>query len=224
MNWETIIEFLKELTHPQSIIHYGGLSLLVLVVFAETGIMVGFFLPGDSLLFTAGLLTATGVLDYSIVTVLLSVTIAAVLGDSFGFYIGKKMGKALFKKKESFLFKPEYVTITKRFYDKHGGKALVVGRFLPIIRTFAPILAGVVNLEYKKFVFYNVTGAVLWVFSLILVGYFLGVWVPGVKEYLEYIIIFLIIATAIPVVRTFLKERAEAKRRRAIQNEELENI
>ncbi|GIV43711.1 MAG: membrane protein [Bacteroidia bacterium] len=222
MSWETIIAFLKELTHPQSIIHYGGLSLLVLVVFAETGIMIGFFLPGDSLLFTAGLLTATGVLDYSIITVLLSVTTAAILGDSFGFYVGKKMGQALFKKKASLLFKPEYVTLTKQFYDKHGGKALVLGRFLPIIRTFAPILAGVVNLEYKKFIFYNVTGGILWVFSLILIGYFLGVWVPNIKEYLEYIIIFLIIVTTIPVVRTFLKERAEAQKRKKLQDEELE--
>lgn len=223
MNWETLLQFLKELTHPQSIIHYGGLTLLVLVVFAETGIMVGFFLPGDSLLFTAGLLTATGILDHHIVTVLLSVTIAAILGDSFGYYVGKKMGKALFKKKESMLFKPEYVTLTKQFYDKHGGKALVLGRFLPIIRTFAPILAGVVNLEYKKFLFYNVTGAVLWVFSLILAGYFLGVWIPSIKEYLEYIIIFMIIVTTIPIIRTFLKERAEAKKKQTIQNEELEN-
>ncbi len=224
MYWETFIEFFKELTHPQSIIHYGGLSLLVIVIFAETGIMVGFFLPGDSLLFTAGLLTATGILDYNIITVLLSVTAAAILGDSLGFYIGKKMGKSLFKKKESLLFKPEYVTLTKQFYDKHGGKALVLGRFLPIIRTFAPILAGVVNLEYRKFIFYNVTGGILWVFSLILVGYFLGVWTPGIKEYLEYIILFLIIVTTIPVVRTFLKERAEAKKRKAIQDDELENI
>lgn len=223
MNWDTILQFFKELTHPQSIIHYGGLYLLVAVIFAETGIMVGFFLPGDSLLFTAGLLTATGILEHSILTVLFSVTIAAILGDSFGYYIGKKMGNALFKKKESLLFKPEYVTLTKQFYDKHGGKALVLGRFLPIIRTFAPILAGVVNLEYKRFIFYNVIGGVLWVFSLILIGYFLGVWVPGIKNYLEYIIILLIIVTTIPVVRTFLKERAEAKKRKSIPNEELEN-
>ncbi len=221
MNWETIVEFFKELTHPQSIIHYGGLTLLVLVVFAETGIMIGFFLPGDSLLFTAGLLTATGILDHSIITVLLAVSAAAILGDSFGFYIGKKMGQSLFKKKESLLFKPEYVILTKQFYDKHGGKALVLGRFLPIIRTFAPILAGVVNLEYSKFIFYNVTGGVLWVFSLILIGYFLGVWIPGIKDYLEYIIIFMIIVTTIPVVRTFLKEREEAKKRKAIQDDEM---
>jgi len=222
MSWETLFEFFKELTHPQSIIHYGGLTLLVIVVFAETGIMMGFFLPGDSLLFTAGLLTATGFLDHSIYTVLFSVTLAAILGDSFGYYVGSKMGKALFKKKESWLFKPEYVTITKQFYDKHGGKALILGRFLPIIRTFAPILAGVVNLEYSKFIVYNVIGGVLWVFSLIITGYFLGIWVPNIKEYLEYIIIFMIIVTTIPVVRTFLKERKEAKKRN-IAKDELEN-
>jgi membrane-associated protein len=190
------------------------LYLLVIVVFAETGVMVGFFLPGDSLLFTAGLLTAAGVIDNSIFTVLISVSLAAILGDNLGYFVGKKMGQSLFKKKESWLFKPEYVTITKQFYDKHGGKALIVGRFLPIIRTFAPILAGVVNLEYSKFILYSITGGVLWVFSLILAGYFLGRYVPGVKEYLEYIIIFMVIVTAIPIVKTFLKERAEARKRK----------
>jgi membrane-associated protein len=215
MTWETLFNFFKELLHPQSIIHYGGLYLLVIVVFAETGVMVGFFLPGDSLLFTAGLLTAAGVIDNSIFTVLISVSLAAILGDNLGYYIGKKMGQALFKKKESWLFKPEYVTITKQFYDKHGGKALIIGRFLPIIRTFAPILAGVVNLEYSKFILYNITGGVLWVFSLILAGYFLGRYVPGVKEYLEYIIIFMVIVTAIPIVKTFLKERAARKRKQS---------
>jgi membrane-associated protein len=214
MTWETLFNFFKELMHPQSIIHYGGLYLLVIVVFAETGVMVGFFLPGDSLLFTAGLLTAAGVIDNSIFTVLISVSVAAILGDNLGYFVGKKMGQALFKKKESWLFKPEYVTITKQFYDKHGGKALIVGRFLPIIRTFAPILAGVVNLEYSKFILYSITGGVLWVFSLILAGYFLGRYVPGVKEYLEYIIIFMVIVTAIPIVKTFLKERAEARKRK----------
>lgn len=214
MTWETLFNFFKELMHPQSIIHYGGLYLLVIVVFAETGVMVGFFLPGDSLLFTAGLLTAAGVIDNSIFTVLISVSLAAILGDNLGYFVGKKMGQSLFKKKESWLFKPEYVTITKQFYDKHGGKALIVGRFLPIIRTFAPILAGVVNLEYSKFILYSITGGVLWVFSLILAGYFLGRYVPGVKEYLEYIIIFMVIVTAIPIVKTFLKERAEARKRK----------
>ncbi len=223
MSWETVVDFIKELTHPQSIIHYGGLPLLVLVIFAETGVMVGFFLPGDSLLFTAGLLTATGILDHSIVSVLIAVTSAAVLGDSFGYYVGKKMGKALFKKKESLLFKPEYVTLTKQFYDKHGGKALVLGRFLPIIRTFAPILAGVANLEYKKFIFFNIIGGVLWVFSLILIGYFLGVFVPEIKHYLEYIIIFLIIVTTIPIMRTFLKERAKSRKRKILSQDEMEN-
>lgn len=223
MSWETIWEFLKELTHPQSIIHYGGLTLLTIVVFAETGIMVGFFLPGDSLLFTAGLLTATGIMDNHILSVLFWVSFAAILGDSFGYYIGKKMGQTLFKKKESLLFKPEYVTLTKQFYDKHGGKALVLGRFLPIIRTFAPILAGVAGLQYRQFIFYNIAGGVLWVFSLVLTGYFLGVYIPNIKNYLEYIIIGLIIVTTIPVVRTFLKERASAKNRKKAAHE-MENL
>ncbi|MCZ2355316.1 MAG: VTT domain-containing protein [Bacteroidia bacterium] len=211
MTGAEFIEFIQRLFHPETIIHLGGLTLLSLVVFAETGLMIGFFLPGDSLLFTAGLLCATGFFDTSIYNLLIFVTLAAVFGDSVGYYFGKKMGEKLFTKKESWLFKPEYVTITKRFYEKYGGKALVLGRFLPIVRTFAPVLAGVVKLQYRRFVVFNVSGAVLWVFSLTLTGYFLGVLVPEIRQYLEHIIISLIIITAIPVIRTYLKERKEQK-------------
>lgn len=202
-----IMDFLQKLVNPESIIHYGGLTLLVFVVFAETGLFFGFFLPGDSLLFTAGLLCGIGIFDTSIYTLLTSVSLAAIFGNVVGYWFGKKMGKALFKRKNTFFFKRDYVHMADVFYKKYGGFALVMGRFLPIIRTFAPILAGVIEMEYKKFTWYNIAGCILWVFGLILLGYFLGAKFPIVKDYLEYIVIGLIIITAIPILRTYLIER-----------------
>lgn len=200
-------EFLKQLVHPESIIHYGGIALLLAVVFAETGLFFGFFLPGDSLLFTAGLLCGTGMFDVHIITLLLSVSAAGILGNIAGYYFGKHTGHALFKRDDSLLFKKRYVHMAQDFYHRHGGLALIAGRFLPIIRTFAPILAGVIKMDVKIFMLYNVSGSALWVFSLILLGYFLGTTVPQVKDYLEYIIIGLIIITAIPVYKSYRAEK-----------------
>src|SRR3990170_6531339 len=169
-------EFLKELTNPESIILYGGLALLLFVIFAETGLMVGFFLPGDSLVFISGLLCGTKpeLLGIEIHTLILSMSIAAIIGNITGFYFGKKAGTALFTKDDNLIFKKKYVDITRSFYDRHGGKSLVLGRFLPIIRTFAPILAGVIKMDLKIFLFHTVAGAILWIGSLSILGYYLG--------------------------------------------------
>jgi membrane-associated protein len=207
-----IWNFLKELVNPESIIRYGGYWFLLFVVFSETGLFVGFFLPGDSLLFTAGLFTATGIIPYPIYLVTPGICLAAIIGNSTGYAIGKKAGRAIFKREKSFFFKPKHLQTAKVFYDKHGGKAIILGAFLPIIRTFAPIVAGAVELQYKKFVVFNITGAVAWSSIMVLSGFFLGIYVPGVKHYLHYIIIFLIVITAIPILRTVLKERARAKK------------
>ena len=200
-------DLFKELVNPESIIKYGGFWFLLFVVFAETGLFIGFFLPGDSLLFTAGLLTATGIIDISVVFVVSGICLAAITGNSTGYAFGKKAGKAIFKRKKSFLFKPKHLHAAKNFYDKHGGKAIILGAFLPIIRTFAPIVAGAVELEYKRFVFYNITGAVLWSNIMVLSGYFLGSNIPGITNYLHYIVIFLIVITAIPIVKVVITER-----------------
>jgi membrane-associated protein len=203
--------FLKELVNPESIIMYGGFWFLLFVVFSETGLFVGFFLPGDSLLFTAGLLTSTGIIDISIFFVTMGICLAAVAGNSTGYAFGKKAGRAIFKRKKTLFFRPHHLHAAKEFYDRHGGKAIILGAFLPIIRTFAPIVAGAVELEYKKFVWFNITGAVSWSCIMVLSGYFLGRYVPGTKEYLHYIIIFLIVITAIPILRTFYKEKKRRK-------------
>lgn len=200
-------EFIRQLVHPESIIQYGGILLLVAVVFAETGLFFGFFLPGDSLLFTAGLLCGTGVFDIHLAVLLLSVSAAGILGNMAGYYFGLHAGETLFKRDDTLLFKKRYVHMAQDFYQRHGGLALIAGRFLPIIRTFAPILAGVIKMDIKIFLFYNVSGSILWVFSLILTGYFLGTTFPQVKDYLEYIIIGLIIVTAIPVYKSYKAEK-----------------
>jgi len=206
-------DFIITLTNPESIIKYGGFWLLLFVVFSETGLFIGFFLPGDSLLFTAGMLTATGIIEIPILFVLLGVFLAASTGNSVGYAFGRKTGQAIFKRKKTFFFKPNHLKTAKNFYDKHGGKAIILGAFLPIVRTFAPIVAGAVELKYKKFIFFNITGAAIWSSVMILSGYFLGTNVPGIKEYLHYIIIFLIVITTIPILLTIYKEKKKSKKK-----------
>jgi membrane-associated protein len=199
--------YLEVLASPKSIINYGGTWLLLLVVFAETGLFLGFFLPGDSLLFIAGFLCGTKVYTLSITAVLLGLCSAAIAGNIIGYWFGYRTGKALFKREDSFIFKKRYVELTHAFYSRHGGKALVLGRFLPIIRTFAPILAGVIQIGFKRFMVYNIVGSIAWVFSLTLTGYYLGSKYPWLESYLQYIVTSLIIVTLIPVISAYRKEK-----------------
>ena len=202
-----IFEFLKQLVNPESIILHGGLILLLFVVFAETGLFIGFFLPGDSLLFTAGLLCATGILKIHISLLVLSIIIAAITGNMVGFLFGKKVGILLFQRKSSFLFKQEHLQTAKEFYFKHGGMALILCRFLPIVRTFAPIVAGIVKLDFIRFLLYSTIGGIAWVCFLVLGGYFLASYIPNLKDYLGYIVIFLIAITSLPfILRLFRKK------------------
>lgn len=206
-----MLDFFKKLTDPQSIIHYGGLWLLLFVVFAETGLLIGFFLPGDSLIFISGLVCATKphLLDVSFPVLLIALIAAAVLGNVFGYWFGRKTGEALYKREDSLIFKKSHLITTKSFYEKHGGKTLVLGRFLPIIRTFAPILAGVIKVDFKIFMIYNLIRAFAWIGSLASLAYFLGIKFPKIESYIGYIVIGLIIITAIPVISTFLKNRVK---------------
>jgi len=208
-----IWNFIKELINPESIIHYGGFGLLLFVVYSETGLFVGFFLPGDSLLFTAGLFTATGLIDLPVLVVSMSICFAAIAGNSTGYLFGRRAGKAIFKREKSFFFKPSHLKHAKEFYDKHGGKAIVLGVFLPIIRTFAPIVAGAVELKFKKFIFYSISGAMLWSNSLVLTAYFLGKNIPGIKDYLHYIIISLVVITSVPFLIAIFKNWKSKKSR-----------
>ncbi len=204
-----MFDFLKQLTDPQSIIQYGGLWLLLFVVFAETGLLIGFFLPGDSLIFISGLLCATKphLLNTSFGVLMMLLIIAAIIGNVFGYWFGKKTGEKLFNRKDSFLFRKKHLTATKAFYDKHGGKTLILGRFLPIIRTFAPILAGVIKIDFKLFMMHNIIGAISWIGSIGSIAYFLGKKFPTIENYIGYIILSLIVITTIPVLITYLKNR-----------------
>src|SRR5581483_5107367 len=168
------------------------------VVFAETGLFFGFFLPGDYLLVLAGLLCAMGVLHVNIYVLLLSLIAAGVLGNYTGYWFGFRTGPVLFKRNESFFFKRRYVNMAEEFYAKYGGMALVLGRFFPIIRTFAPIFAGVVKLNIRKFTIYNFIGSITWVSVLTLTGFFLGRRYPEeIKYYLKYVVLGLIVITTI---------------------------
>ncbi|HWZ04926.1 MAG TPA: VTT domain-containing protein [Mucilaginibacter sp.] len=197
-------EHLQNLTDARSIISLGFFFLLI-VVFAETGLFFGFFLPGDYLLFMAGLLCSTGKFDISIFTLVLSLIAAGVLGNYTGYWFGYRAGPKLFNKPNSFFFKKHHIVVAEQFYAKHGGKALVLGRFFPIIRTFAPIFAGVVKVDIKKFTLYNFVGSIAWVCTFTLSGYFLGRRYPQLKEYIEYIVFGLIIVTSIPLVYALYK-------------------
>ncbi|MEB0262150.1 MULTISPECIES: VTT domain-containing protein [unclassified Mucilaginibacter] len=206
---ENFWEHLQNLTDAQSILSSGGFYLLLIVVYAETGLFFGFFLPGDYLLFLAGLLSAAGIIHVPIYTLVLSLIGAGILGNYTGYWFGYRTGPVLFSKNDSFFFKKRYITVAEAFYAKYGGMALILGRFFPIVRTFAPIFAGVVKVDIKKFTVYNIIGSVAWVTTLTLAGYFLGKRFPELKDYLQYIVLGLIIITTIPLIIAFVKRQYE---------------
>jgi membrane-associated protein len=201
-------EHLQNLTDAQAIISLGFYFLLV-VVFAQTGLFFGFFLPGDYLLFMAGLLCSTGRLNVSISVLTVSLIIAGVLGNYTGYWFGYRAGPALFDKNNSLFFKRRYVALAEDLFTKHGAMALVLGRFFPIIRTFAPIFAGVVKVDLKKFTFYNFAGSIAWVSIFTLGGYFLGIKYPSLKNYLQYICLALAVITTVPLIVLFFKSKFE---------------
>ena len=203
-------DFLKQLTDPNSIIEYGGLWLLLFVIFAETGLLVGFFLPGDNLILLAGILCKAKPdlmhVNYFVLVLLMSA--AAIIGNIAGYWFGRTAGEKLYSKKDSLFFKKRHIEVTKTYYNKYGGNVtLIIARFLPVIRTFAPILAGIIAIDFRKFMIYNLLGATAWIASISSIGYFLGSEFPKTKDYLGYIVIGLIIITTIPVFITYLKEK-----------------
>ena len=186
-----------------------GLLGVILFVFAESGLFFGFFLPGDSLLFTAGILSAAGYMD--ITALFAGCLIAAILGDTVGYWTGKKLGPRIFSKPNSFFWNKTNLERTELFFEKHGNKTITLARFVPIIRTFAPIFAGVGKMQYKTFLFWNVFGALLWTGSMILGGYFLGNAIPDIDKYILPIVAFIIILSLVPIIVEFFKGRVERK-------------
>ena len=187
------------------LVRWGGYVVLVAIVFIETGLLVGFFLPGDSLLITAGLVAATGALNIWWLNVLL--VAAAIVGDSVGYAIGWRAGPRLFTRPKSLLFNPRHIDRTRAFYARHGAKTIVIARFVPIVRTFAPVVAGVGQMEYRRFLFYNVAGGVGWVTSMTWAGYLLGRTVPNINEQIHMVVIIVILLSLIPIVVELVRER-----------------
>ena len=197
-------QYLQNLTDAQSIISLGFYFLLI-IVFAETGLFFCFFLPGDYLLFMSGLMCSTGKFRVPIVTLVISLIIAGILGNYTGYWFGRSKGDQLFKKSNSLFFKKQYMELAQDFYSKYGGMAIVLGRFFPIVRTFAPIFAGVVRLEIRKFTLYNFLGCIAWVITFVLSGYFLGRRYPQLKDYLEFVVLGLVITTTIPLIVAYFR-------------------
>lgn len=199
----------SQLLDAEALLMSGGFYLVIFVVFAETGLFFGFFLPGDYLLFLAGLFCASGMLNVNIVTLCLGLFGAGVLGNFTGYWFGWRTGPMLFKRKDTWLFKRRYVVMAEEFYHKYGGAALIIGRFVPIIRTFAPILAGIVQLNFRRFVWFNVSGCAIWVLTLTLSGYFLGREFPQIVNYIEYIIVGFITISFIPIMVALIRRKLQ---------------
>jgi membrane-associated protein len=200
VNW-----FFDTVYNVPELIRTVGFYGLIGIVFAETGLLIGFFLPGDSLLITAGLFAARG--DFDIRVLVPTLILAAIVGNATGYAIGKRTGKALYSRPNSFLFRREHLQMTHDYYEKHGGKTIVIAQFLPILRTFAPVVAGVAEMGYTRFATYNVGGAILWVSSMTLAGYALGNLVPNIEQRIHYVVAVVIALSLIPPGIAWLRRK-----------------
>jgi membrane-associated protein len=196
---------MHDLLDPLTIIKTLGLLGIVLIIFAETGLFFGFFFPGDSLLFTAGFLASQDLI--SIWWLLILCFIAAIIGDGVGYTFGKKTGPMIFKKEDSLFFHKKHIERARIFYEKYGKKTIIFARFIPIVRTFAPIVAGVGGMEYRTFIKYNIIGGFIWTWGMLLLGYLLGNAIPDAEKYLTPIILIIIFVSFIPPIIEFFKEK-----------------
>ncbi len=203
-----LIAFLKQLHDVQGLIEWGGLGLVCTIVFVETGLFMGFFLPGDSLLVTAGIFARTGHINLGLL--MLFGSICAVAGDQLGYAIGYKTGQALYNRPDSFFFKKKHLQRTHEFYEKYGAKTIVIARFVPIVRTFAPVVAGVGQMSYKKFVSYNVIGGLAWINGMALTGYTLATAFPSIGKSIEKVILVVVFLSILPAIVEFWRERRRA--------------
>lgn len=210
---QSIVEFIfKTLTDPDRLIHFlttvvsgwAGYMVLFAVVFAETGLLVGFFLPGDSLLFTIGVVAGLGGLD--IVTICTLLVVASILGDQCGYFLGNRIGVRIFDRPDSRFFKRQYITDTQAFYNRHGGKTLIYAKFVPIIRTFAPFMAGVGKMPYLRFLSFNVVGGLFWVVFVVIAGFYLGQF-ELVRKHFEKIVILVVLLSVAPIVIQVVKNK-----------------
>lgn len=216
---QSILEFLHNLRDVKGLIAWGGYVGLTFIIFAETGLLVGFFLPGDSLLVTAGLLASQPDrynLNVYLLGLLLSV--ASILGNSVGYYIGVITGPRLFTRENSLLFNRKHLQRAHDFYERHGGKTVILARFMPIVRTFVPVVAGVGQMQYRRYTVYNVVGGLAWIWSMLFIGYFLGRYIPGIGDHIEIVILVVIFLSFLPGVISWLRSRGRSSKRPAVSD------
>jgi len=202
----SLFEFFERLRDLPTLVQWAGYVGLIAIIFVETGFFFGFFLPGDSLLVTAGLLISSG-LDMDLRLLGLMLNVAAILGDALNYWVGRVTGPRIFVREESLFFRRKHVDAAHEFYERHGAKTIVLARFVPIIRTFAPLVAGVARMDYRTFTIYNVIGGTAWIWSMLFIGYFLGRYVPGIDRHIELVIIVVIFLSILPGIIGWWKER-----------------
>ena len=206
---EFLTQFFERLRDLPALVQWAGYVGLTLIIFAETGLLVGFFLPGDSLLVTAGLLAADPTFGLNVWLLGGILTVAAIVGDTVGYNVGKATGPRMFTREVSLFFHTDHLLKAQAFYEKHGGKTIIIARFMPIVRTFAPVVAGVGRMEYRSFLMYNVVGGVLWIWSMLLTGWVLARTVPGVAKHVEKIILLVVFLSILPGIIAWIRERGK---------------
>jgi membrane-associated protein len=204
---QSLLDLFHQLTDVQQIVRLGGYVGLTAIIFAETGLLVGFFLPGDSLLVTGGLLSSQPQFGLNIWLLGALLTVAAIVGNSAGYAIGWYTGPKLFTRDDSLLFKKRHLFRAHQFYEKHGGKTLVIARFMPIVRTFVPVVAGLGRMPFRAYTAYNVLGAVLWIWSMLFIGYFLGRYIPGIENHITKVILVVIFLSLLPGIVSWARAR-----------------
>lgn len=202
----SLLDFFERLRDLPTLVQWAGYAGLITIIFVETGFFFGFFLPGDSLLVTAGLLISSG-LDMDLTLLGLMLNVAAILGDALNYWVGRVTGPRIFVREESLFFRRKHVDAAHEFYERHGARTIVLARFVPIIRTFAPLVAGVAKMDYRTFTIYNVIGGTAWIWSMLFIGYFLGRYVPGIDRHIELVIIVVIFLSILPGIIGWWRER-----------------
>lgn len=203
---DSLVDLFNKLRDVRGLVAWGGYVGLTAIIFAETGLLIGFFLPGDSLIVTAGLLCATmGVMNVWLLGLLL--TAASIAGNSVGYYVGHAAGPRLFTREDSLLFNKKHLVRAHEFYEKHGGKTIILARFMPIVRTFVPVVAGMARMDVRRYTVYNIVGGIGWIWSMLLIGYFLGRYIPGVEKHIEIMIIAIIFVSFLPGIIGWWRSR-----------------
>ncbi len=206
---QTLLDLFRQVRDPRALIHWGGYVGLTAIIFAETGLLIGFFLPGDSLLVTAGLLAATTRV-FNVYELGALLTVASIVGNTVGYGIGRVTGKRLFTREDSLLFNKKHLYRAHDFYERHGGATVILARFMPIVRTFVPVVAGMAQMGYREYTLYNVIGGVLWIWSMLFIGYFLGSYIPGVDRHIESVILIVVFLSLLPGIIGWYRSRGKA--------------